>query len=114
MRRKGVKLVEDRLDLVPDDVRALYMGANGLVALGEREKGLAWARRARDIEPDEPMILYNLACIYSLAGEPEIALDCLEKAVELGFSHRGWIEHDSNLDAVRGSPRYAAVLGKIP
>ncbi len=113
-RIRGVKLVEERLDLVPDDVRALYMGANGLVALGEREKGLAWARRARDIEPDEPMLLYNLACIYSLAEEIETALDCLEKAVELGLSHRKWIEHDSNLDAVRGSPRYAAVLRKIP
>lgn len=113
-RMRGVKLVEERLDLVPDDVRALYMGANGLVALGEREKGLAWARRARDIEPDEPMLLYNLACIYSLAGDPETALDCLEKAVDLGLSHRKWIEHDSNLDAVRGSPRYTAVLRKIP
>ncbi len=112
-RQRGVKLVEERLDLVPDDVRALYMGANGLVALGEREKGLAWARRARDIEPDEPMLLYNLACIYSLAGETETALDCLENAVALGLSHRRWIENDSNLDAVRGSPRYAAVLRSI-
>lgn len=112
-RKRGVKLAAERLDLVPDDVRALYMGANGLVALGEREKGLAWARRARDIEPDEPMLLYNLACIHSLAGETETALDCLEKSVEMGLSHRQWIEHDSNLDAVRGSPRYAGVLRKL-
>jgi len=113
MRLRGVKLVEDRLDLFPDDVRALYMGANGLVALGEREKGLAWARRARDVEPDEPMLLYNLACIHSLANEPEPALDCLEKAVEFGFSHRRWIERDSNLDALRALPRFAEILRRL-
>jgi tetratricopeptide (TPR) repeat protein len=27
------------------------------------------------------MLLYNLGCIYSLAGEIDEALDCLEKAV---------------------------------
>lgn len=47
--RRGVGLVAERIELHPDDARALYMGANGLGALGEREKGLEWARRARDI-----------------------------------------------------------------
>jgi len=63
-RRRGVALVEERIDLHPDDARAIYMGANGLVALGERERGLKWASRAKAIAPDEPMVLYNLGCIY--------------------------------------------------
>lgn len=112
-RRKGVALVEDRLELYPDDARALYMGANGLVALGEREKGIEWARRARVIAPDEAMLLYNLGCIYSLAGEIDEAIDCLEKGVALGLSQRGWFEHDSNLDALRGDPRFKALMEKL-
>jgi non-specific serine/threonine protein kinase len=62
-RQRGVALVAERIELHPDDARALYMGANGLVALGEQEQGLEWARRARALEPDEPMLLYNLGCI---------------------------------------------------
>jgi len=112
-RRSGVALVEDRLEFSPDDVRALYMGANGLVALGERERGLEWARRARALEPDEPMLLYNLGCIYSLAGEIGEALDCVERAVALGLTHKGWYEHDSNLDPLRGEPRFRTLIASL-
>jgi TolB-like protein/Flp pilus assembly protein TadD len=112
-RRRGVSLVETRIDLHPDDARALYMGANGLASLGERELGLEWARRAREIDPDEPMILYNLGCIYSLAGELDEALDCLERAVGLGLTQKGWFEHDSNLDALRQQPRFKALMERL-
>jgi serine/threonine protein kinase/Tfp pilus assembly protein PilF len=112
-RGQGVRLAEERLDQNPDDIRALYMGANGLVALGEREQGLKWARRALEVEPDEPMLLYNVACIYSLAEEADAALQCLERAIDGGFAHRDWIRRDSNLDLVRADPRYAAILAKL-
>jgi len=109
-RRRGVRLVEDRLRLNPDDVRALYMGANGLVALGEMGRGLEWARRAARMDPDEPMVLYNVACLQALAGRTEEAFETLELAVRSGLNQKGWIEHDSNLDAVRGHPRYPALI----
>ncbi len=112
-RRRGVALVEERIQLHPDDVRALYMGANGLVALGERELGLDWARRAQKIAPDEPMLLYNLGCIYSLAGEIDEALDCLERAVAHGLAQKGWYLHDSNLDPLRKQPRFLALMEKL-
>jgi TolB-like protein/cytochrome c-type biogenesis protein CcmH/NrfG/predicted Ser/Thr protein kinase len=111
-RRRGIRLAEDHLELNPDDNRALYMGANGLVALGERERGLEWARRARELDPEDSMMLYNLACIYSLAGEVESAIECLETCLHHGFSHRDWIEHDSNLDAARHHPRYRPLLDR--
>ena len=89
------------------------MGANGLVALGEKEKGLEWARRAQNIAPDEPMLLYNLGCIFSLAGEIEEALNCLERAVAYGLIQKGWYEHDSNLDPLRTHPRFLALMERL-
>jgi len=112
-RRRGVAIAEEHLDLNPDDVRALYMGANGLVALGENEKGLDWARRALALEPDDPMVIYNVACIYSLAGQAAEALDCIERAVDAGLTQRGWLEHDSNLDLIRKDPRFQALLKRL-
>ena len=112
-RRRGVDLVEERIQLHPDDVRALYMGANGLVALGEKELGLEWARRARKIAPADAMLLYNLGCIYSLAGQIDEALDCLERAVAGGLVHKGWYLHDSNLDPLRKQPRFLALMEKM-
>jgi adenylate cyclase len=113
VRRRGVRAAEEHLRLRPDDARALYMGANGLVALGETARGLEWADRALALDPDDPMLLYNIGCIRSLAGATEEALDCLERAVEAGMRHRGWLEHDSNLDAVRSHPRFQALMQRL-
>ena len=110
VRRKGVRAAERRLRHHPEDGRALYMAANALVCLGEVERGLLWADRALALEPDEPMLLYNVGCIYSLAGVPERALDCLEKAVAGGDAYLDWLEQDSNLDPVRDQPRFRAML----
>jgi adenylate cyclase len=109
-RRRGIKAVEAKLELHPDDSRALYMGANGLVALGEYEKGLEWAKQALAINPDEPMVLYNVACVQSLAQRYEEALDSLEKAVRSGLTQKTWLEHDSNLDPLRHYPQYKRLI----
>ncbi len=109
-RRRGIRIAETRLKLNPDDARALYMGANGLVALGEKEQGLEWARQALAMDPDEPMVLYNVACIQCLAGHTEDAMSSLEKAVRTGLTQKGWVEHDSNLDPLRSHPRYQDLI----
>lgn len=86
------------------------MTGNALVALGQRERGLELTRRARRLEPDEPMLLYNVACIYSMAACPDEAIDCLDACFKNGFSYIEWAEHDSNLDAIRDDSRYLALM----
>jgi tetratricopeptide (TPR) repeat protein len=109
-RLRGIRIAEARLMLNPDDSRALYMGANGLVALGKYTQGLEWAKQALAIDPDEPMLLYNVACVQALAKKYEDALSSLEKAVKSGLNQKGWLEHDSNLDPLRSSPRYKKLI----
>jgi adenylate cyclase len=113
VRRRGVRVAEEHLRLHPDDARALYMGANGLVALGETARGLEWADRALALDPDDPMLLYNIACIKAMAGAGDAALDCLERSVAGGFRYRGWLEHDSNLDSIRSHPRFQALMEQL-
>jgi thioredoxin-like negative regulator of GroEL len=83
------------------------------VLLGAREEGLRLAERALAIDPDEPAVLYNLACVYALAGEPERALDCLEEVVGKDFGLKDWIVHDHDLASLRGTPRFEAVLARL-
>ncbi|HVO12361.1 MAG TPA: tetratricopeptide repeat protein [Vicinamibacteria bacterium] len=110
VRRLGIERARRHLEVEPEDARALYMAANGMAALGGRERAREWAERARQLRPDDPMVLYNVACIFSLLEMPEPALDCLEKAVHSGLRQRGWCEHDSNLDALRSHQRFQALL----
>ena len=112
-RRHGLQVAETRLALNPDDVRALYMGANALVALGERERGLEWAQRAFVLDPTDAMLLYNLACIYAMAARGEEALDFLARSVEAGMNRLAWLQNDSNLDSIRADARYQAILRRL-
>lgn len=58
-RRLGYFLLWER-ERAMDLAAGYILGNYRLVALGEREKGLEWARRARAIAPEQPMLLYNL------------------------------------------------------
>jgi serine/threonine protein kinase/Flp pilus assembly protein TadD len=108
--QRAVRLVEKHVDIHPDDVRALYLGATILARVGQREKGHDWARRALAIEPDEPSILYNVACAYALLGRTEEALTCLSKMMEHGTFYKNWAAKDSDLDSLRSDPRFQALL----
>ena len=80
---------------------------------GEKKKALQWANRAMAIDPEEPAILYNVACVYSIAGEVEAAISYLEQAVNAGFGYREWLENDSDLDALRENSRFQALIARL-
>ena len=111
--RRGFEIAAKHLELNPDDARALYLGANALIQLDERQKALEWAERAYAIDSSDSGVLYNVACVYALGGMADKALDCLDKAVENGFGHREWLEHDSDLDSLREHPRFEALRQKL-
>ena len=113
MLRRGLQVAEKHLELNPDDSRALYLGAGALAQLGERERALDWAKRAHAVDPEDPAVLYNVACVYSLADMPGEALACLDKAVQNGFGHREWLDNDTDLDRLRGDPRFKTLLQKL-
>ena len=113
VRQTGIQLAEQHLRLNPDDVRAIYMTANGMAALGQREMAREWSGRALAMRPDDSMVLYNVGCIFSLLGLKEEAIDALQRSVRKGLVQRGWFENDSNLDAVRDDPRFQAMLTQL-
>ncbi len=111
--RRAFQLIEKHIELHPDDARALYFGAGALCQVGERQKSLEWNRRAMAIEPDDPGVLYNVACNYSMLGLPEESIDCLERAIRNGFGFKQWIENDADLNAIRSNPRYLQLLKRL-
>src|SRR3546814_12820431 len=90
--------LEQHIRLNPHDTRALYIGAQNLWHVGEQKKSAELAEQALGQGQDEPMVLYNVACLYTTQGNPQRALELLEEAVRLGFGDRAWMETDSDLE----------------
>ncbi len=111
--KKALDIVENHIRLNPDDARALYLGAGALIQLGQFERGLEWNRRAMAAVPDEPAILYNVACNFSLAGSKDEAIHHLESAIDAGFGYKAWLENDSDFEPIRDDPRFVALLEKL-
>jgi Flp pilus assembly protein TadD len=111
--RRAVEKIERHLEFYPYDARALCMGAGVLPRLGDTARAQAWAKRALSIDPEEPAILYNVCCTYALVGKIDEALDCLERCAGVGFFNTLWVEHDTDLDPLRGHPRYQAILALV-
>ncbi len=108
--RRGFHVIQKHLELHPDDARAVYFGAAALCELGEQEQGLQWAGRALAMDPEEPQVLYNVACVYAMQGEAEKAIDCLERSITHGWGQKEWMEHDPSLAALRDHPRFQALV----
>jgi tetratricopeptide (TPR) repeat protein len=58
-------------------------------------------KRALAAHPDNPNVLYNLACCEALAGRREEAVGHLSRAAELDPRVRTWAASDPDLDSVR-------------
>ena len=113
--REGIKRVRAVLELNPDDNRALNMGAFALLRLGKTDEAIKWMSTSMTNAPMDSIIQYNGACFFSLAGEIEHSLDCLENClIKVGNISREWLTHDSDMDNIRGHPRYREIIRSFP
>jgi serine/threonine protein kinase/Flp pilus assembly protein TadD len=107
-----VKAAERAISINPGDSRALYLGAINLERIGESQRAEEWAARALSLDPNHPVMLYNLACFHSVAGRVDIAIDHIERAIELGFLHKEWYLSDSDLANIRDHPRFRKLIAE--
>jgi adenylate cyclase len=101
------------VEMHPDDSRAMYFAAGVNAELGNRSKAIEWAKKSIAVDPEDPAIYYNVACMYAILKEVDNSLDMLEIAIDKGFSSRSWIENDGDLAILRDHPRFKPVLDKI-
>ncbi|MFL5932827.1 MAG: TPR end-of-group domain-containing protein [Gaiellaceae bacterium] len=79
---------------------------------GRYEEAADRGRELAETYPEYPNLIYNVACVESLAGRKEEAIGHLRQAIERSDQLRALAAEDSDLDALRGEPAFAQLVGK--
>ncbi|MBK6941099.1 MAG: hypothetical protein IPH13_13035 [Planctomycetes bacterium] len=96
-----IELLETAICTARENVELLVRLGELYSRSGRIREGLAVDLRLVTLAPRDPIVLYNLACSFSLWGKPETALRMLELSLEFGYDDEGHLVRDPDLANVR-------------
>ena len=97
----------------PDFIEALVALGDLYTRNGYYEKGLVVDKKLEVLCPEDPIVLYNLACSYSLLNQLDESLDLVKRAVKKGYCDFDHMEEDSDLDNLRKDQRFRRYFMRI-
>jgi hypothetical protein len=68
-------------------------------------------KKAAELVPDHPSVIYNLACMYALAGRKSEALAALSRFAEMGLVLPA--EKDGDLASIKDTPEFKLILARF-
>jgi tetratricopeptide (TPR) repeat protein len=80
--------------------------------LGNLGRAFELLRQAGDGDPDG-RVPYLTACCHALAGEPELAVSSLKKAISLNRENRIHAKLEGDLASLRGHPAFVELLVEV-
>jgi hypothetical protein len=95
------------------DAKAWLLLGYSLHAKGSLDEALKVHLRAAEFSEVAPIATYNVACVYSLQGKKDDALNWLTKAVKVGFNRPEHVQEDPDMEALRAEPRYKELLAQM-
>ena len=108
-----IQFVEGLIRRDPDYVDALQLLGDHYTQRGRFTEGLHVDERLARLEPENPLVFYNLACSYSLTDEFDRAFAALDHAIKLGYRDFTWLAKDPDLKKLRAHPSFQAMKEKI-
>lgn len=96
-----------------DYVDALQILGDHYTARGRYAEGLKVDEKLARLEPGNALVLYNLACSYSLTDQMELAAETLGQAITQGYRDFKWLAKDPDLKKLRKHPLYGNLKEQI-
>lgn len=108
-----ISFFEGLIRRAPDYVEALQLLGDGYTRRGRFDDGLRVDELLVKLQPNDPLIRYNLACSYSLTGRMESAFATLNYAIDRGYRDFLWLAEDPDLAPFRETPFYRRLRTRI-
>jgi len=80
---------------------------------GRVADGLRMDRKLVRLQPENATAHYNLACSLALVKRPAAALRSLRNAIALGYRDYDWMQQDPDLEGLKNSPGFVALLDQL-
>lgn len=109
-RKATIKACRDYLGNYPDEARAYIFLATASAWLRDLSAAREAGEKAEQLSPDDPVMMYNLACLYSILNEQDRAIAFLEKSIQNGRRDFEWMKRDPALENIRHHPGYLKLL----
>lgn len=97
----------------PEDVGLLMAMAWCYKRTDQLPKAISAMEQAYRISPKQAVILYNLACYWSLAGNKTQSLSWLGRALRMDRSLRRLIDDETDFNQLRHDPDFQLIVGAI-
>ena len=89
----------------------LWMPLGKRYEAGEHEAVAELLRPMVEANPQYPLLAYNLACLESLTGRKDDAMEHLRRSIEGSERFRDYAKGDSDLDPIREEPGFRELVG---
>lgn len=80
---------------------------------GKTKEARSRLEQLQTLLPDQPLPYLSWSLFHSLQNDLPAALQHLEKAIDLGFNDRQWLDNEDAFDQLRNDPRYQALLTRM-
>ena len=108
--QESLRMYPRYLSKHPEDARSHMFYATDL-AKGERfEDAKREAAKALELNPSDPLMLYNAACFYARLGESQLATTALRGSIAAGYENFAWIKRDPDFESLRNDPGYIELM----
>ncbi len=106
MAIQRAQVLQTHLTEVPEDARARTLLAGDYADMGRPDDAAREANMAITLRPNDALIAYNSACVFSTLNRRDDAVKALRKAWEAGFRDADWARNDPDLALLHGEPEF--------
>lgn len=97
----------------PRNLTVMELLAGLLTKVGRIDEGLRLDQRIVELDPDNPVSHYNLACSLALKNRAADAVEALRTALVLGYDDYDWLMEDPDLTVLHPYPPFSSLISEF-
>ena len=105
-----IDFLEGILSRDPNYVEVLINLGELLSRKGRHRRALQVDQRLAQLRPNDPVVLYNLACSCAVLNHIPAAIEALRRAIQSGYCDLDFMAVDPDLTSIRMHPEYIRMV----